>query len=76
MTKMKHGPVAIKDVAARSVHEPWPEFDSVAARAELRAAGWKQPGEHGRTVWQSPSGKLYRGPALAWKLLRKYGDQC
>ena len=33
---------------------------------ELKAAGWKQIQ---MTVWESPSGYLFRGPYKAWELM-------
>ena len=34
---------------------------------ELQELGWTMWRNH-RTVWQSPDGRLFRGPALAWKV--------
>lgn len=34
---------------------------------ELKAAGWKQ--EH-MTLWRHPDGRYYRGPYLAWMVMR------
>jgi len=36
---------------------------------ELKAAGWtewRRP-----TIWQAPDGKLFRGPYLAWCIMRR-----
>lgn len=35
--------------------------------AELTAAGWRKKFTH---IWASPTGKLYLGPAGAWKVMR------
>ena len=65
--------VAIPGLAQRAVEDAWPEFDVETAQRELKQAGWR-PRHMG--VWQSPRGSLFYGPALAWKLMRKYGDRC
>lgn len=41
---------------------------------DLEASGWSRWRGH-MTVWQAPTGDLYRGPALAWKLMM-YGYGC
>lgn len=47
---------------------------------ELREAGWRQwlglPGtrQYGRphrTIWEAPSGALFRGPAGAWRRMKE-----
>jgi hypothetical protein len=35
---------------------------------ELDEAGWKR---YSRDIWMSPWGKLYRGPYLAWTVMRR-----
>ena len=43
---------------------------------QLRAAGWlpvsARTGKEvpGSTVWRAPSGRLYRGPYGAWKIMK------
>jgi len=67
-------PVTLEPPAsARLVTADWPEFDVEVAKAELLAAGWSS---NGVSTWRAPSGHLYRGPALAWKLMRKHGNRC
>lgn len=35
--------------------------------ADLTAAGWRKKLTH---IWASPTGRLYLGPAGAWKVMR------
>jgi hypothetical protein len=44
---------------------PYVEKTTEEMTAELKAAGW-EPGNKLGTVWISPRGGLYRGPAAAW----------
>jgi hypothetical protein len=49
------------------MNDTWDSADIDAAKAELIAAGWiaKTP-----TLWKSPKGKLYVGPAGAWRVMK------
>lgn len=42
--------------------------------SELIAAGWRRWKNHA-TIWESPMGDLYRGPALAWQIMKIYGTK-
>lgn len=65
--------VLIPDLAERLVEDNWPEFTVELATRELALAGWNK---YGAYAWKSPSGNIYRGPALAWKVMRKLSSQC
>ena len=41
--------------------------------SDLAAAGWRKKLSH---VWASPTGKLYLGPAGAWKVMRGMATGC
>ncbi len=38
---------------------------------ELAESGWKKKMRH---IWQSPTGKLYLGPAGAWKVMHGFSS--
>lgn len=46
-------------------------YDPDLAVTELQNAGWQR---YAATVWKSPQGKLFRGPALAFALMREFGN--
>ncbi len=41
--------------------------------SDLTAAGWRKKLTH---VWASPTGKLYLGPAGAWKVMKGLSAGC
>ena len=47
-------------------------FDAEKAIAELRASGWNN--KIGLTVWKSPWGALYHGPAYAYRIMLAVKD--
>lgn len=44
-------------------------FDTDKAVAELRAAGWVSDGFG--TRWHDPQGAVWRGPAGAWRVMKR-----
>ena len=49
------------------------DFDVENAIKALKLAGWKRY-RNMMTVWESPKGNLFRGPALAYKIMRQKVD--
>ena len=51
------------------------EHDIEKWQRELREAGWKPYRIRGRdsiTMWQAPSGNVYRGPYHAWRVMQSH----
>jgi hypothetical protein len=50
------------------MNDAWHSGDIDAAKAELLAAGWI---EQDATTWKAPDGSRHRGPAGAWRTMKR-----
>lgn len=50
------------------MNDTWDSADIDRAIADLKAAGWVSKTH---TIWKHPNGKLYIGPAGAWRVMQR-----